>query len=156
MQPLSESIKLAIQGWQDAEIDLGLYPPATKEQLHAAMERIGRRASADVEQVYTSTGGFGGTDGHGFTLWPLERILQENAGSDNLRWAFADFNFVAVTRSTRFSHTLIESFRFRLQYENELVSSVWIDDGRDLTFSVASSLAEFFHLYLNDPRQIRL
>jgi hypothetical protein len=142
MQALAESIKLAIQGWQGAEINLGLYPPATQEQLHTCLEKIGQRASADVVQVYTSTGGFGGMDGHGFTLWPMERILQENAGSDNLRWAFAD--------------GLIESFRFRLQYENELVSSVWIDHGRDLTFAVAGSLEEFFHLYVNDPVRVGL
>jgi hypothetical protein len=106
------------------------------------MEKIRQRASADVVQVYTSTGGFGGIDRHGFTLWSLEEILRGNDSSDNPRWAFAD--------------GLIESFRFRLQYENELVSSVWIDHGGDSTYAVAASLAEFFHLYFNDPGQIGL
>jgi hypothetical protein len=106
------------------------------------MEKIGHRASADVVQVYTSTGGFGGMDEHGFTLWSLEEIRQLNAACYDPRWAFAD--------------GLIESFRFRLQYENELVSSVWIDHGGDVTLPVAASLAEFFHLYVTEPGKIGL
>jgi hypothetical protein len=134
VRPISESLKLAIESWQQGGW-LDVYPPADPERIHAVMQTIGQRPSADVVELYTTTGGFGGMCKHGLTLWSLEEILQNNAGIDNPRWAFAD--------------GLIESFRFRLQYENELVSSVWVDHGGDFTYEIAPSLEEFFHLYTN-------
>jgi hypothetical protein len=140
MQPLSQSLKQVIESWQKGTLEL--LPPATPERIHAVLQDIGQKASADVIELYTTTGGFDDMDGHFFCLWSLDRILKENAATDRPGWAFAD--------------ELIESHLYRLLYKNELESSVWIYDGRELVCQVASSLAEFFHLYLNDPDKVAL
>lgn len=120
-----------------------LFPPADHEQIQAVMQRIGQRASADVFELYESTGGFAkDTDRHLWYLWSLDQVRKENAALHRPQWAFSD--------------GVIESFLFRLQYENELVSSVWIDHGNDAIYPVAKSLAEFFDLYLSDPGSIGL
>jgi len=56
-----------------------------------------------------------------------------------------------------FSDGLVDSFYFCFQYENELVSSIWIDQFDDtVPVRVADSLAEFFDLYLHEPGRIGL
>ena len=141
MTPLSESLKRAIRIWQSTGMEL--FPPADHRQIQAVMEQIGQRASTDVFELYESMGGFAsGTDEHGWYLWSLDQIRQENVAIHQSQWAFSD--------------GMVESFRFRLQYENELVSSVWIDHGTDATYPVAKSVAEFFDLYLSDPGKIGL
>jgi hypothetical protein len=107
-----------------------LLPLADQEQIHTVMEQIGQRASADVLQLYRSTGGFidYASDEHLWSLWSLSRICKENTATRQPRWAFSD--------------GLIFSFVYRFQYENELVSSVWVDHGDNVTHPVASSVAE--------------
>jgi hypothetical protein len=140
MQRLSESLKSAIQGWQGGVLEL--WPPAAPERIDAVLGQIGQKASADVLELYTTIDGFGGMDGHGLSLWSLDEILEENAATGCGRYAFAD--------------GLVESFRFQLQYENELVSSVWIYHGEDLTYRIADSLARFFEMYLAEPGSVCL
>ena len=108
------------------------------------MQKIGRRETADIVQLYESIGGFaGGTDTHCWSLWSLDRVLEVNAIYYRPQIAFYD--------------GLIDSFYFCLQYENELVSSVWIDHGQHIDLvRVADSLEEFFDLDLSDPGGIGL
>lgn len=141
MKPLSESLIAAIQVWQ--ETGVRLVRPATAIEIKAVIEQIGQTVSADVIQLYEFTGGFDGDcDTHVWSLWSLERLREHNKGVAGSRWAFAD--------------GLVDSFYFRLQYENESVSSVWLDHHADAVYPVAGSLAEFFHLYLNDLGKLSL
>jgi hypothetical protein len=141
MTPLSKSLKQAIRIWRSAGMEL--FPPADHEQIQAVMDQIGQRASADVFELYETTGGFAGdTDEHLWYFWSLDHIRQENVAINRPQWAFSD--------------GMLDSFLFRLKYDNELVSSVWIDHGTDATYPVAKSLAEFFGLYLSDPGRIGL
>jgi hypothetical protein len=143
VEPLSQSLKQVIESWQEGGVD-ELWPPATPERIHAVLRDIGQKASADVIELYTTTGGFGGVDKHAFRLWSLDEILKENTAHRGARWFFAD--------------VMIESFRFQLQFENELVSSVWsyCGEGEDLNYQIADSLAHFFEIYLTDPGSIWL
>ena len=139
---LSESLERVIQTWQRDGI--GLLPPASEEQIHAVMNEIGQRTSADVVQFYRSTGGFqdGHSDDHFWFLWPLDRVRDENAARNGPRWTFSDYS--------------IGVFFFCFQYENEFASSVWWrGDGTD-DYRVASSVAEFFEFYLMDPQRVSL
>jgi len=138
---LSESLRRAIEGWQREGIQL--LPPASEEQIHTAMKQLEKRVSADVVELYCSTGGFidYGSDARQWSLWSLERVLEENANAHQQRWGFSDF--------------LICSFVFYFQYENELVSSVWFHaETDDVDYRVAISVAEFFDLYLKNPSRI--
>jgi hypothetical protein len=120
-----------------------LLPPAEERQVHAAMEQIGQRASADVVQLYRTTGGFidYDTDASLWSLWSLERVRKENAATGVPRWIFSDYS--------------ISGILYHFQYENELVSSVWFGDLQN-AFRIATSLEEFFDLYLADPKQVGL
>jgi hypothetical protein len=137
---LSESLEKAIQLWQQMGVEL--LPPADERQVQVVMHQIKQRASADVVKLYQAVGGFHGVDRNCWSLFSLERVLKENAGNDKPQW--------------RFSDGLIDSFFFNLQYENESVSSVWIDQGGDAIYQVADGLAEFFDIYLTDPTELWL
>jgi len=82
-------------------------------------------------------------DTHVWSLWSLDRVREVNAVYGRPQIAFSD--------------GLVDSFYFCFQYENELVSSVWIDHLNDtVLICVADSLAEFFDVYLRDPGRIGL
>jgi hypothetical protein len=140
---LSQSLERAIQTWQRMGIEL--LPPADEHKVHAAMEQIGQRASADVIQLYGTTGGFIDyeMDASLWSLWSLERVRQENAATDVPRWAFGDYS--------------ISAFHYHFQYENELVSSIWWGAiQNDDAMRIAASVEEFFDLYLVDPTKVCL
>ena len=122
-----------------------LLPPADENTIRAVMQEIGRQASVDIIQLYKSTGGFvgGDCDTHVWSLWSLDRVREVNAVYGRPQIAFSD--------------GLVDSFYFCFQYENELVSSIWIDQFDDtVPVRVADSLAEFFDLYLHEPGRIGL
>jgi hypothetical protein len=128
--------------WEISGIEL--VPPADAREIQAVMDQIGHKASADVMQLYQFTGGFASdSDNDLWSLWSLDRIRQDNLKVTRPRWAFAD--------------GLIDSFLFCFQYENELVSSVWVDHcAPDAFYQKASSVAEVFALYLSDPTDLLL
>jgi hypothetical protein len=130
-----------MQIWQRTGVQL--VRPATAHEIKAVMDQIGQPASADVMQLYEFTGGFaGGTDEHSWALWDLQHIRRENTAMKRPQW--------------RFSDGLMDSFYFCFKYQNEEVSSVWIDHCEDEIYPIAGSLAEFFHLYLSDPGSLSL
>jgi hypothetical protein len=139
---LSESLRKAIVVWKHTGVEL--VPPASDDEIRAVIKGIGRRSSAEILQLYQATGGFaGGCDSHVWSLWSLDRIGEVNATYDRPQIAFSD--------------GLIDSFYFCFQYEDELTSSVWIDHGSSTDLiRVTESLAEFFELYLIDPKRIGL
>jgi len=140
---LSESLERCIQAWK--QMGVQLLPPAHHDKIDAIMKEIGRRASADIFQLYESSGGFAGgaCDAHVWSFWPLERVREVNDAYPRPQMAFSD--------------GLIDSFYLCFQFEDELVSSVWVDHGIDMDLvRVADSLAEFFELYLSHPERIGL
>jgi hypothetical protein len=100
--------------------------------------------SSDVIELYQTTGGFaGGADAHVWSLWSLDRIREVNRKYSRPHTAFSD--------------GLIDSFYFCLRYENELISSVWIDHMADIELiHVADSVSGFFERYLKEPSALGL
>src|SRR5688572_1359192 len=131
---LSEPLSKAIAVWKQTGVELLL--PADADKIREVIQEIGRPASADFVELYQTIGGFaGGTCEHVWSLWSLDRVREVNSLYDRPQIAFSD--------------GLIDSFYFCLQYENEFVSSVWIDHGSDIDLiRVADSLEGFFHRYL--------
>jgi hypothetical protein len=118
-------------------------PPMTETEVVSRLGRLGRHISRDVIQLYCATGGMadGEMDSASMWLWPLARVVAENADAGGRLLYFADF--------------LIDSHQYFLKYERADVSSVYVEDATGPR-KVADSLDEFFRLYLSDPDKIGL
>jgi hypothetical protein len=124
---------------------VSLLPPADEAGVISALTKTGRRYSRDVVALYCATGGMrdGESDSHVWSLWPLEKVVAENAGYDRPHLLFADF--------------LIHSHLYCFRYEDEGRSAVCVDyfDGREPS-ALAGSVGEFFDLYLKDPGKLEM
>jgi hypothetical protein len=78
-----------------------------------------------------------------WSLWPLEKLVAENAEYGRPPLLFADF--------------LIHLHLYCFRYENEERSAVCVDyfDGQEPS-PLASSVGEFFELYLKDPGRLEM
>lgn len=123
--------------------DTKFLPPVIEAEVVSRLTRLGHQISRDVIQLYCATGGMadGEMDSVMMWLWPLERVVAENANTGGGLLYFADF--------------LMDSYRYFLKYESADVSSVYVDDTAKPR-KVADSLDEFFRLYLSDPDKIGL
>jgi hypothetical protein len=107
------------------------------------MDGIGRKYSRDVVALYRATGGMKDNedDCRCWSLWSLERVVEENARYARPYILFADF--------------LINSYFYCFRYEDDERSSVCIDylNGEEPE-PIAESVDDFFGLYLRSPEKL--
>ena len=135
------AIETAIKNWEQERITL--HPPVEGAMATAALSQTGRQYSRDVVALYCATGGMGEgeSDSHLWTLWSLERVVSENSHYDRAYILFADF--------------LLGSHCYCFKYENEERSSVCVEYfGGDEPEPVASSVQEFFKVFISDPAKL--
>lgn len=110
-----------------------------------ALSKIGRLISRDVVELYAVTGGMDddGSDSNLFSLWNLDRVIEENAHHRGPDLRFADY--------------LLDSHCYSFRYESVDRSSVCIDQFDYVPpEKVADGVAEFFALMLKDPKAVGL
>jgi len=138
------------QHWADTGVNL--LPPRNETEIVGVFSRGGKLpVSRDVIRLYRTVGGFQecemDTDAN-LSLWPLEKICEDNVGYDGPEICFGDY--------------LIGSHVFYICFENDDVSTVI--GGRngpdvhaehqafvDEPMFCCPSLADFFENYLRDP-----
>jgi hypothetical protein len=124
---------------------LELLPPNDLARVTTVFDSLGHGLSRDVADLYHATGGMtdGQMDALCFNFWSLERMVVENRKHPNAGILFADF--------------LIDSHGYLFRYDGAEASSVHIEywDGKG-PHRLASSVSEFFDLYLDNPDTIGL
>jgi hypothetical protein len=115
-----------------------LLAPFSPAEVGVTFEALGYPLSADVVRLYGTTGGFVDYEAAGlWSLWSLARLRRENEADrypGKLLVFFADY--------------CISAHAYGLRYEDEEVSSVWIEDGG---VRIANSLEGFLEMYLSNP-----
>ncbi len=137
------AIENAIENWRREGVNL--LSPEQAAAVIAALNKTGRKYSRDVVDLYCATGGMkdGGMDSLLFSLWTLDRVVSESSNYEHQFIPFADW--------------LINSHFYCFKYENEESSSVYVDllNG-DEPQCLATTLSEFFELFLTAPEKIEL
>ena len=120
-----------------------LLSPRDEPAVIASLSKTGHKFSRDVVDLYCVTGGMEDADGALWALWPLERIISENAAYERPYILFADY--------------LINSHLYCFKYVTEETSAVHVDffDGNEPK-RVAGTVAEFFELYLSDAEKLEI
>jgi hypothetical protein len=146
--PLAELIDQVMQSWKQAGIPL--LPPLDADTIRKTMQGLGRQVSADVLQLYQAMRGFADYDLYDncWSLWSLDQIIDWNKGH-------VDWSTAPERKLIGFADVMIDSFFFCFHYENEEISSVWIEDGEAVRF-LTGSVAEFLALCLSDPGKLGL
>jgi hypothetical protein len=122
-----------------------LRPPGSINFVDKALSKTGRLISRDVFELYAATGGMNvdGNDSNLFSLWNLNRVIDENSRARSEDLLFGDFS--------------LDSHFYCFRYESIDRSSVWIDHFDYVPpEKVADSVAEFFELMLKDPKAVGL
>ena len=80
-----------LRTWRNEGI--GLLPPLKEADIIARLNKTGRKYSRDVTTLYSATGGMkdGESDSHLWTLWSLDRVIQETLSYNRPHILFADF-----------------------------------------------------------------
>jgi hypothetical protein len=136
-------METTIEKWRREGINL--LPPNEKSAVISMLSGIGRKYSRDVVALYCAVGGMvdGESDSHVWSLWSLDRVISETSRYDRPDILFADF--------------LIDSHLYCFKYENDERSSVCVDyfNGEEPE-QVASSVNEFFELYLKSAKDLEM
>jgi hypothetical protein len=137
---MDDPIATAIDRWRNAGVRLK--PPANAEILEALARFIGGDLPADLARFYRLANGMADyeTDDHNVSFWSIERVLTEN----DIRSSADDGG---PCREVAFGDWMIESWRFYARVRGDEVVGVSAEGGGPK----ASSLAEFFRLYLSEP-----
>jgi len=145
---LAQLIEEALQTWSQAGVQL--LSPLDGDTVRIAFNQIDRKVSADVLQLYQSCDGFADYDLYYncWGLWSLNRIVEWNTKASE--WSKA-----VQRKQIGFADVMIDSFFFCFQYENENVSSVWVETGEELRLA-ANSVSEFLAIFLSDPKKLGL
>jgi len=134
-------METVIEKWRREGINL--FPPNDEASVIAALNKTERKYSRDVVDLYCATGGMadGESDSRMWSIWSLDRIISENSHYDRPFILFADF--------------LRDSYLYCFKYENDELSSVYVDyfNGKEPE-QVAAGVNEFFELYLKSPRDL--
>lgn len=137
------AIENAIENWRREVVNL--LSPDEAVAVIAALNKIGRKYSRDVVDLYCATGGMknGEMDSLLFSLWTLEQVVSESQNYERPFIPFADW--------------LINSRFYCFKYENEETSAVYVDFlNGDEPQCLAATLSEFFELFLTAPEKIEL
>lgn len=122
-----------------------MLPPFDESDIVAALNSTKRKHSQDVLALYQATGGMksGEMDSNMWSLWPLQRVVSENAKYDRPHILFADF--------------LINSHCYCFKYESNEKSSVCVEyfNGEEPT-CVADSVNDFFEIYLRNAEKLEM
>jgi hypothetical protein len=137
-----DALNRVLENWRKE--DIRLLPPYKETEIVSAFAKMNQKLSADVIHLYRTTGGMedGEIDSNCFTLWSLEKVVEENNAFGSPQLAFADF--------------LIESHLYYFEYENENRSRVFNDWKAKELEKIADSVNEFFEIYLRDSEQLGL
>jgi hypothetical protein len=133
------SLHKMIERW--ASEGLVLLPPEPESLVRATFEKVGSTATSDVISMYAILGGMRDMDKEYWRLWSLADIETDNTTS--------------VATGVLFSDYLINCWSYRLVPNDNDTSSIvadYFDDSQCV--HVASSLEEFFGLYVEDPYQV--
>jgi hypothetical protein len=137
------AIDTAMRNWERDGIKL--HAPMEELVVRATLERTGRTYSSDVVALYCATGGMhdGESDSHMWTLWSMDRVIEENSRYDRPHLLFADF--------------LIDSHFYCFRYESDETSAVCVDylNGEEPEL-VARSVQEFFEAFVTNPEKLRM
>jgi hypothetical protein len=118
-----------------------LLPPEPESAVREAFSKIKSVATSDVISMYATLGGMPEMDKEYWRLWTLTDITIENTSS--------------VATGVLFSDYLISCWSYRLVPTDKDTSSVVADYfNDDQCIHVASSLEEFFGMYLENPYQV--
>jgi hypothetical protein len=131
-----------IEQWRREGVEL--LPAGEEAEVIQKLGSLDQMLSRDVVDLYCTTGGMadGGMDEKCWSLWPLERVVEENSLRPLSTLVFAD--------------SLINSHFYRLKWESVEASAVYLDYTVGEPERAAGSLDEFFHLYLTDLKKIGL
>lgn len=134
-------IKKLIPRWNAQHV--GLMPASSVHEIRATFAQLGSKASSDVVKLYSAVGGMRVMDDDAcWRLWSLAEIIEENKEPSPYGVLFSDH--------------LIESWCYRLKYETDERSSVYVDyfDSSNLPTKLFDGLEEFFIAYERDPDAI--
>lgn len=96
------------------EQNVGLQPGCAKHEIEATFSQTGSKASTDVISLYSAIGGMLEMENEAcWRLWSLTEIVVENSEPSPY--------------GVQFSDHMIFSCRYRLKYETESRSSVYVD-----------------------------
>lgn len=130
------SIERLVRRWDSEQCRL--LPPVRAEDIVAAFDALGSRATADVVELYEWCGGMEQMDNNYWRLWSLAEMTERNAERGEFGPIFADY--------------LIDSWCYRLKPLNSSESAVYLDYYNGSTpFLLAASLKEFVERLWEDP-----
>lgn len=136
-----EIIKILVSEWKKQGIELLLENSLT--EIHDAFTRSGRQPTLDVVELYSAIGGMCEMENAAYwRLWSLEEIVERNVEPSPFGILFSDH--------------LMDSWCYRLRYETDNRSSVYVDyfDSRKSPKKLFDGLEEFLIAYSKDPKEI--
>ena len=130
MNSLVDSIEALLADWRKSGVEL--LPPRPYGRVVDALLATGRPISQDVLQLYTRTGGMvdGESDARLFTLWDVDRVVEENRRYRGTGLLFADF--------------CIDAHCYCFKYESTERSSVAVEHFIDTAPTLSQILAASF------------
>jgi hypothetical protein len=136
---MMRSLHKMMERW--ASEGLVLLPPEPESVVRATFAKVGSIATSDVISMYAILGGMRDMDKEYWRLWSLADIETDNTTN--------------VSTGILFSDYLISCWSYRLVPNDNDTSTVVVDyfDGSQC-IHVASSLEQFFSMYLEDPYQV--
>ena len=139
---IDDAIARAFVHWRSQGIPM--LPGAGRDSLETVWRGLNRTLSADVVALYRTINGFeyGHMDDNHWTLWSLERIVEENQQLRSDGVVFGDL--------------LILSYGYEFRREDSTRSSVWINDFNGSTELAAPSVADFLRRCVVDPRSLSM
>ena len=133
-----DTFQLAFDYWRKRGV--AVLPPADDDEIERTFAQLKQPLSQDVRRLYSTTNGFADGDCDGvWSLWSLNRILEENKSRNSRSLWFADF--------------LISSHKYCIQYSTPETSAVFIDhnNSADPPYEIAESVEQFIRKYMANP-----
>ncbi|MFZ6644001.1 hypothetical protein ACO0LL_30075 [Undibacterium sp. TC4M20W] len=134
-------VKKLIPRWKTQH--RGVRPGNSKTEITAVFARLACKPTSDVSELYSMVGGLEVMDNDAFwRLWPLTEILERNTETSPYGILFSDH--------------LIDSWAYRLKYETDARSSVYIDyfNHAPSPIKIFDGLEEFLIAYEENPNVI--
>jgi hypothetical protein len=133
--------QFAIDRWRARSVPL--QPPASETEIASVFRALNHPVSRDIYRLYSLTRGFADYEFDKlWSLWSLDRILEENKDRKSEFLWFADY--------------LISSHMYAFHYLNADTSAVYIDHSSSAHAPViiAESVAEFLEKYIRNPDEV--
>jgi len=125
--------------WKDHNV--GFITPSSVSEIQRTFISVGSKASKDVIALYSKIGGMDSMENDAlWRLWSLNEIIKENKEPSSYGILFSDH--------------CIDCWQYRLRYETEERSSVFIDFGGKDPVKFYDGLDDFLAAYDRDPGNI--